>query len=82
MIGVTSSNDRWHRITRNHTNSEIQAVIGEHVHGRKNQAIARYLFIDGLTYEQAAEQKDVDMSPRGVYYRVDKIAPDMERHLN
>ena len=78
---MTSSNDRWHRITR-HSNSEIQAVISDHVHGIKNQAIMRHLFIDGLTYEATAEQSDVDMSVRGVQYRVDKMFPDVERHLN
>ena len=79
---MTSSNDRWHRITRDHTNSQIQAVIADHVHGVKNQAIARYLFVDGLTYEATAEMHDVDMSVRGLHYRVDKIAPEIERRLN
>ena len=58
-----------------YTNSAINAVIDEHIHSKRDRIILKSRFIDGLTYEQIAE--DVDMSVRQVkniiYKQQDKV---------
>lgn len=47
-----------------YTNSAINAVIDEHIHSKKHRIILKARLIDGLTYEQIAE--NVDMSVRQI----------------
>lgn len=58
-----------------YTNSAISTVIDEHIHSKRDRMILKLRLIDGLTYEQIAE--DVDMSVRQIkniiYKEQDKV---------
>ena len=46
------------------TNSELNAMINERIHSKRDRNILRRKMIDGITYEALAEE--VGMSARGV----------------
>lgn len=52
------------------TTSEMELLISEHVHSQRDRNIMRRKLIDGITYEDLAEE--VGMSPRGVKYVVQR----------
>lgn len=58
-----------------YTNSAISNIIDEHIHSKRDRIILKARLIDGLTYEQIAE--DVDMSVRQIkniiYKEQDKV---------
>lgn len=43
------------------TNTEINALIAEHIHSARDREIMRLRYVDGYTYERIAEM--VGMSP-------------------
>lgn len=52
------------------TNSELNAMINERIHSKRDRNIMRRKMIDGITYEALAEE--VGMSARGVKYVVQR----------
>ena len=52
------------------TNSELNAMINERIHSKRDRNIMRRKMIDGITYEALAEE--VGMSTRGVKYIVQR----------
>lgn len=46
------------------TNTELQHLINEFIHSKRDRDIMRMKLIDGLTYERIAER--VEMSPRQI----------------
>lgn len=70
---------RKHTITGK-TASEISSVIEEHIVGRmayRNREIMKSIFVDGMTYEQTAEQfqLSVQQTKTICYKLLDDIAP-------
>ena len=63
------------RITAGRTVKEVESLINENVFGKTNRIIMAKLLVDGETYEEIA--RDLDMSPRGIYYRVARIRRNM-----
>lgn len=51
---------------RDYTNSEMRELIDEHIHSARDRLILKLCYIDGLTHEQIAAHKDVDLSSRRV----------------
>ena len=51
---------------RAYTNSEIEHLIDEHIHSKRDRLILKLKFIDGYTNEYIAALKEVDLSPRRV----------------
>ena len=45
-----------------YTNSQVEAIINEHIHSQRDRAILKRRLIDGICYEPLAE----DDAPRGV----------------
>ena len=64
---------------REYTNSQVDYLISEYIHSKRDREILKLRFIDGLTYEQISEQ--IDMSVRQVkniiYREQDKIFKHM-----
>lgn len=60
---------------KEYTNSEISAVIDDHIHSERDRAILKRRFIDGLCYEKLAEEFDLSFNQirRIVYKGQDKI---------
>lgn len=42
-----------------YTNSQISALIDEHIHNQRDRQILKDRLIDGLTYEKLAEKHDL-----------------------
>lgn len=66
---------------RNYTNSQITALIDEHIHNIKHRRILKLRFVDGLTYEKIAEDAEVDLTPRRVASIVSKEAVKLDMLL-
>lgn len=44
-----------------YSNSEIEAAIDEWIHSERDRAMLKRRYIDGLTYEQLAEEFDLSV---------------------
>ena len=64
---------------KDYTNSQISAVIDEHIHNQMHRDILKLRFIDGCTYEAIAE--DVGRSPRQVATIISRDVLKIEKHL-
>ena len=62
-----------------YTNSQIEYLISEYIHSKRNREILHLRFIDGLTYEQISES--VDMSVRQVKNIIYKEQDKIFRHM-
>lgn len=49
-------------IKQEYTNSEISAIIDEHIHNELYRNILKARYIDGLTFERIAEKYDMSTS--------------------
>ena len=47
---------------REYTNTEIAAIIDEHIHSARDRAILKARYIDGLCFEPLAEKFDISVS--------------------
>lgn len=45
-----------------YTNSQIRALIDEHIHSERDRAILKRRLIDGICYEPLAEEFDISRS--------------------
>ena len=60
-----------------YTNSQIKALIMEHIHSQRDRRILYRRLVDGITYEALAEE--FQMSPRqikNIIYKNEKILFD------
>lgn len=64
-----------------YTNSQMQALISEHIHNDRDAEIMRLRLIHGHTYERIAEEIKPQMSPRHVFRIVSKNAAKLYRVL-
>ena len=62
-----------------YTNSEMRALIGEHIHSERDRGILCRRMIDGLTYERLADE--FQMSPRQVREIVHKHEPILRKKM-
>ena len=60
---------------KEYTNSQITALIDDHIHSERDRAILKRRLIDGLCYEKLAEEFDLSFNQirRIVYKGQDKI---------
>lgn len=63
-----------------YTNSKMCELIDEHIHSAKYRDILKDRFIDGLTFEQIAELRDI--SPRQAQNIVYRAQDELMRHLS
>lgn len=42
-----------------YTNSQMNELIDEHIHNIRNRAMLKMRFLDGMTYEQIANELDI-----------------------
>jgi len=45
-----------------YTNSRIREIIAEHIHSERDRRILERRLIDGITFEQLAEEQDLSVS--------------------
>ena len=57
---------------KSYTNSQITYLIDEHIHNKRDREIMKLHYVDGLSADVIARQKNVDLTPR----RVSQILSD------
>lgn len=62
-----------------YTNSQITALIAEHIHSQRDREILLSRYVDGLTYEKLAEK--YDLSTQRVKAIVYKAQQKLIRYL-
>jgi DNA-directed RNA polymerase specialized sigma24 family protein len=65
---------------REYTNSEIQLIIDEWIHSKKDREILHLRLIDGLTIEELAER--FDRSPRQMQRIVNRLQTIVFLHIS
>lgn len=66
---------------KDYTNSQISALIDEHIHSERDRKILKYRFIDGCTYEAIAGKEDIDLSPRHISSLISRNAAKLNKYL-
>ena len=64
---------------REYTNSEISALIDEHIHNERDRRLLKRRLIDGVCYEPLAEE--FEMSDRHIKRIIYKLQEQLFRHL-
>lgn len=64
---------------REYTNSEISALIDEHIHNERDRRLLKRRLIDGVCYEPLAEE--FDMSDRHIKRIIYKLQEQLFKHL-
>lgn len=62
-----------------YTNSQICALIDEHIHNDRDRRIMKRRLIDGVCYEPLAEE--FDMSDRQIKRIIQKLQERLFKHL-
>jgi len=62
-----------------YTNTNVAAVIDEHIHSERDRAIIKRRLIDGISIERLAEE--FDRSPRAMQRTVAKLQAVVFLHL-
>lgn len=57
---------------KKYTNSQITHLIDEHIHNKRDREIMKMHYVDGISADTIAKQKDIDLTPR----RVSQILSD------
>ena len=65
-----------------YTNSQIEQLIDEHIHNKRNRLILKLHFIDGESFETIARNKMIDISPRQIARVISKEAANLSKYLN
>ena len=65
---------------KEYTNSQIKALIDEHIHSDRDRQILKSRLVDGLTFEQLAEKYDLSVRQvkRIVYRKQDIVFKHLE----
>lgn len=64
---------------KDYTNSQICALINEHVHSERDRLILKRRLCDGICYERLAEE--FDMSDRQIKRIIYKLQERLFKHL-
>ena len=62
-----------------YSNSQIREIIEEWIHSERNRRILERRLVDGITFEQLADE--FDMSPRQMKNIVYKLQEQLFKHL-
>lgn len=56
-----------------YTNSQIEHLIGEHIHNERDRKILKRRLVDGVCFEPLAEEFDLSVSQvKRIVYRAEK----------
>ena len=64
-----------------YTNSQIKALISEHVHNKRNRLILELHFIDGESFDKIADNKDINITPRQIARIISKESANLFKFL-
>ena len=59
---------------KHYTNSEIEKVIDEYIHNKRDRAVTKSRLIDGMCYEPLAEKYDLSVRQvKNIIYRCEDV---------
>ena len=62
------------KMIKEYTNSQIAAVIDEYIHNKKHRELLKMRYIDGLTFEELAEEFDLSVrQTKNIVYTNEKV---------
>ena len=61
-----TTNTKEEKVMKKYINSEIEYLIDEHIHSKRDRLILKLKFIDGYSNEYIAALEEVNLSPRRV----------------
>lgn len=62
------------KMSREYTNTQIANAIDEHIHNKRDRAILKSRYIDGICYEPLAEMYDLSVTRvKRIVYKYEKI---------
>lgn len=57
-----------------YTNSQIKALIEEHIHSRRDRQVLYLRLVDGLTFEKIAEEMELSVRyTKTIVYKAEEI---------
>ena len=57
-----------------YTNSQIKALIEEHIHSRRDRQVLYLRLVDGLTFEKIAEEMELSVRyTKTIVYNAEKV---------
>lgn len=57
-----------------YTNSQIKALIDEHIHSRRDRQVLFLRLVEGLTFEKIAEEMELSVRyTKTIVYKAEKI---------
>lgn len=66
---------------KEYSNSEIAALIDDHIHSERDRLIMHLRLIDGWTYEKIAAHRDIDMSVKQISRIISICCARIEKHM-
>ena len=66
---------------KDYTNSQIEKLIDEHIHNKRNRLILKLHFIDGDSFEKIANHPDIEITPRQIARVISKEAAKLSKYL-
>lgn len=51
---------------KDYTNSQMEHIINEYIHNKRDRKLLKMCFIDGITHENISKDKEIDLTPRQV----------------
>ena len=65
----------WRKLDKTaYTNSQIIAIIDEHVHSERDGALLKRRFVDGICFEPLAEEFDLSVRQvKNIIYKYEQI---------
>lgn len=67
---------------KEYSNSQMEHVIDEYVHSKRDRKLLKMCFIDGVTHEQISCDEEIDLTPRQVSRLISKYSIIIDQHLN
>ena len=57
-----------------YTNSQIMAVIEEHIHNQRDRLVLHRRYVDGITFDKLAEEFDLSVRQvKNIVYKCEKV---------
>ena len=66
---------------KEYTNSQIETLIDEHIHHKRDREIMKLHYIDGVSADEISKLENVDLTPRRVSQILSDRLLQIEKYL-
>lgn len=64
-----------------YTNSQIEKLIDEHIHNKRNRLMLKLHFIDGESFDCIANNPEIKITPRQIARVISKESAKLNKYL-